>query len=57
VAEESENPKRVFELKSELVAEAWVKAANRWRKHTKKQIKFDLSSIAEPDLEVSALIP
>ncbi len=57
VAEEADNPKRVFDLKAELVTEAWVKAANRWRKRTKKEIAFQLASISEPDLEVSVLTP
>lgn len=40
VAEEAGNPQKAFELKAELITEAWVKAANRWRKTNQKEIRF-----------------
>lgn len=47
VCEKSENPDKVFELKAELVTEAWVKAANRWRKHRRQAVRFASDSITE----------
>ena len=37
VAEELLNSEKAFELKAELITEAWVKASNRWRKANQQQ--------------------
>jgi UDP-GlcNAc:undecaprenyl-phosphate GlcNAc-1-phosphate transferase len=40
-------PERLFELLTELAAESWQKAANRWQKINKAPLRF--GSVASPD--------
>lgn len=54
VCEKADNPEKVFELKAELVTEAWVKAANRWRQSKQQEVRFASDYIRERDVAPAA---
>ncbi|RMF09416.1 MAG: undecaprenyl/decaprenyl-phosphate alpha-N-acetylglucosaminyl 1-phosphate transferase, partial [Alphaproteobacteria bacterium] len=57
VCEREGNPEKVFELKAELVTEAWVKAANRWSQHRRQEVRFASDSLEDKRVDDSAIVP
>jgi UDP-GlcNAc:undecaprenyl-phosphate GlcNAc-1-phosphate transferase len=55
IAEEALNSQKAFELKAELITEAWVKAANRWRRTNGQEFRFENVTEAQAGLGATAL--